>query len=237
MTDSEGGRSSEGKEPALSWDSPASQGWSGLMRSGVWLWSCTAWDVSVLCTYTYLQSWTCMHERVCTMYIHNFTFINRLYILHTFIYIHVHVHTRSRCNAFVCKWYKHVCTMFRHVCTVLPYPVQVGRIPDGDSCTGAHYIRFIKCWLAAPLPVPASARLHDWVLALACWRMQLQLVSFARLAVIELPRRWSVACSPAAPAPACDALLMANGRLNLKDLGFKSIRSEVQFRLGMHRAF
>ncbi len=23
-----------------------------------------------------------------------------------------------------------VCTMFRHVCTVLPYPVQVGRIPD-----------------------------------------------------------------------------------------------------------
>ncbi len=50
------GGSSEGKEPALSWDSPASQGWSGLMRSEVWLWSCTAWDVSVLCTYTYLQS-------------------------------------------------------------------------------------------------------------------------------------------------------------------------------------
>ncbi len=53
-----------------------------------------------------------------------------MYILHTFIYIHVHVHTRSRCNVFVCTLYKHVCTMFRHVCTVLPYPVQVGRIPD-----------------------------------------------------------------------------------------------------------
>ena len=27
--------------------------------------------------------------------------------------------------------HKHVCTMFRHVHIVLPYPVQVGRIPDG----------------------------------------------------------------------------------------------------------
>ncbi len=26
--------------------------------------------------------------------------------------------------------YIHVCTMFRHIHTVLPYPVQVGRIPD-----------------------------------------------------------------------------------------------------------
>ncbi len=59
----EGGSSgSEGtwKEPALSWDSPASQGWSGLMKSEVWLWSCTAWNVSVLCTDTHLQSWTCI---------------------------------------------------------------------------------------------------------------------------------------------------------------------------------
>ncbi len=35
--------------------------------------------------------------------------------------------------------------------------------------TKAHYIRFINCCLQAPLPVPASARHHDWVLALACW--------------------------------------------------------------------
>jgi hypothetical protein len=31
--------------------------------------------------------------------------------------------------------------------------------------TKAHYIRFINCCLAAPLPVPASARHHDWALA------------------------------------------------------------------------
>ncbi len=80
MTDSEGG-SSEGKESVLSWDSPALQGWSGLMRSGVWLWSCTAWDVSVLCTHIY------NHERECTIYIHNFTFIN-MYVHTTYIYIY-----------------------------------------------------------------------------------------------------------------------------------------------------
>ncbi len=28
--------------------------------------------------------------------------------------------------------YVHVCTMFKHVYTVLPYPVQGGRIPDGE---------------------------------------------------------------------------------------------------------
>jgi hypothetical protein len=46
--------------PARSWESLASQGWSGMMGSEVWLWSCT--DVSVLCTYRYLQSWTCMYN-------------------------------------------------------------------------------------------------------------------------------------------------------------------------------
>jgi hypothetical protein len=85
--------------------------------------------------------------------------------------------------------------------------------------TKAHNIRFIKCCLAAPLPVPASAQHHNWALALACWGMQLLRVSFALLAVVKLPRRWSVACSPAAPARASDELRMANGRL--KDLGFK----------------
>ncbi len=63
----EGGRS-EGKEPALSWDSPASQSWSGLMRSEVWLWSWTAW-------------------RVCTMYIHMFTTMN-VYVKCTYITLH-----------------------------------------------------------------------------------------------------------------------------------------------------
>ena len=47
--------------------------------------------------------------------------------------------------------------------------------------TKAHYIRFINCCLAGPLPVPASARHHDWALALACWRR----VSFARLSVVK----------------------------------------------------
>ena len=61
-----------------------------------------------------------------------------MYTLHTFIYIHVHVHTRSCCNVFVCTWYKHVCTMFRHVCTILPYTVQVGRIPDVDFDIGPY---------------------------------------------------------------------------------------------------
>ena len=32
----------------------------GLMGNEVWLWSCT--DVSVLCTYIYLHSWTCMYH-------------------------------------------------------------------------------------------------------------------------------------------------------------------------------
>ncbi len=87
--------------------------------------------------------------------------------------------------------------------------------------TKAHYIRFINCCLAASLPVPASAWHHDWALApaLACWGMQLRRVSFARLAIVKLQRWWSVACSPAAPARASDALRVANGRL--KDLGFK----------------
>ncbi len=81
--------------------------------------------------------------------------------------------------------------------------------------TKAHYIRFINCCLAGPLPVPASAWHYDWALALACWGMQLRRVSFARLTVVKLPRWWSVACSPAAPA-------LASGRL--KDLGFKLCR-------------
>ncbi len=36
---------SEGAAPAWSWDSPASQGWSGLMGNEVWLWTCTAESV------------------------------------------------------------------------------------------------------------------------------------------------------------------------------------------------
>ncbi len=90
------------------------------------------------------------------------------------------------------------------------------------NSTKAHYIRFINCCVAAPLPVPASARHHNWAFVLACWGMQLWPVSFARLAVVKLPRWWSVACLLAAPARASDALCVANGRL--KDLGFKMWR-------------
>jgi hypothetical protein len=45
--------------------------------------------------------------------------------------------------------YIHVCTMFRHVCTVLPFLVQVVRIPDGLacnlSCLGAKLERNANC--------------------------------------------------------------------------------------------
>ncbi len=36
----------------------------------------------------------------------------------------------------VCTRYRHVCTWYRHVCTVLPNPVQVVRIPDGELFVG-----------------------------------------------------------------------------------------------------
>jgi hypothetical protein len=52
--------------------------------------------------------------------------------------------------------------------------------------TKAHYIMFINCCLTGPLPVPASARHHDWAFALACWGMQLLRVSFERLSVVKI---------------------------------------------------
>ncbi len=40
--------------------------------------------------------------------------------------------------------------MLRHVCTVLPYPVQVGRIPDGQPrVVGSHHVT-VKLREAAP---------------------------------------------------------------------------------------
>ena len=56
-----------------------------------------------------------------------------MYYVHTNVLMYVHVHTMCIHNHECINMYKHVCTMFRHVRTVLPYPAQVGRIPDYQS--------------------------------------------------------------------------------------------------------
>ncbi len=88
--------------------------------------------------------------------------------------------------------------------------------------------------------MPASAQHHDWALApaLACWGMQLLLVSFARSAILKLQRWWSVACSPAAPAGASDALrlgvqvvaLMMSSNWNVKDVTTNYWSNPARFR-------
>ncbi len=50
-------------------------------------------------------------------------------------YTHLYSYTSTYTGTFMKSWtcmnmYRHVCIMFRHVCSVLPYTVQVVRIPD-----------------------------------------------------------------------------------------------------------
>jgi hypothetical protein len=93
--------------------------------------------------------------------------------------------------------------------------------------TKAHCIRFINCCLAAPFPVPASARHHDWALApgLACWGMQLRRVSFKRLAVVN-DDQWP-AHQLHQPEPAFEGLgvqvvaMMMSSNWNVKDVTTK----------------
>ncbi len=68
--------------------------------------------------------------------------------------------------------------------------------------------------------------------------MPLRLVSFARLAVVKLPRWWSVSCSPAAPARASgafqlgvqDVTLMMSSNWNVKDVTTKYWSNLAKFR-------
>jgi hypothetical protein len=54
------GGCSEGEAPAQSWDSQASQGWSGLMGNEVWLWTkhMPVRTASVHCIYVYVLVYT-----------------------------------------------------------------------------------------------------------------------------------------------------------------------------------
>jgi hypothetical protein len=90
-------------------------------------------EVVQTCLY-YIHTYIYIHERVCTMYIQIYSFMNLYFLCTYFVYIHLHVHTHSFMNVFVCTWYKYVCFMFRRVCAIMPYPVQVVRIPDDRSC-------------------------------------------------------------------------------------------------------
>ncbi len=91
---------SEGAAPARSWDSPSSQGWSGLMENAVWLWSCT--EVSVPCPNMYQHLCRCMykvhtnirmHEHVCTC-LYTIYKCMYMYITCTYMFIYCkHVYT------------------------------------------------------------------------------------------------------------------------------------------------
>ncbi len=151
---------------------------------------------------------TCMysvHTSTCFFYWFGTAFLSFLqgtygHILRTFEYILcsscVFCGPAEHCR-FACKWFMHWNT----------------------HSTKVHYISFINCCLAGPLPVPASALHHDWALALACWGDAASAGQLCTTLRRQILRWWSVACSQAAPALASDALRVASGRL--KDLGFK----------------
>jgi hypothetical protein len=135
-------------------------------------------EVKRLCTWYILlvHKMVCL---VCTQYIPVNTFFLDL-VLHFSLFCRVHTGTYLGFSEYI------LCT----VCSSCVFCGPAGRFMHWNThSTKAHYIRFINCCLAAPLPVPASAIHHNnWALALACCGMQLRRVSFARLAVVKLPR-------------------------------------------------
>ncbi len=62
--------------------------------------------------------------------------------------------------------------------------------------TKAHYIRFINCCLAGPLPVPASVLHHDWAVG-TCAALLGDAAAAGQLCTTlrrQILRWWSVAC-------------------------------------------
>jgi hypothetical protein len=136
---------SEEEAPELSWDLLASLGWPSLMGSEMWWWCCT--DVSVQCIYKYIISCTYtymvhtyiyIHERVCTMYIQIYIFINIIMMYAQLqqssswiMNLLVHVYT--------CSWiHKHVHTWLYHVQTGI-YSFAISCPECEDSRLGAWW--------------------------------------------------------------------------------------------------
>ncbi len=124
------------------------------MGSGMCLWSCT--DMSVLCTFKYIISWTCMYMIHTNIYIHE-----RAYIMNIQIYIMIFMHmyvqdTYKYVNECTCIYNYYTCTWINeHVYTCLYY-VQTHMYYFATSCPGCQDSR----WTALRPAQAHSSALH-----------------------------------------------------------------------------